>query len=84
MKNRDYPIILGHKFRKGILVYRPRNDDGYRLLICRLKQDYTTREGFALDDVSSVESEIWIDNRKTMQTIVNVLNQVLEGVGSND
>ena len=79
MKNRDYPIILGHRFRKGILVYRPRNEDGYRLLICRLKQDYPAGEAFALDDVSSVESEIWIDNRETMQTIVNVLNQVLEG-----
>ena len=76
--NRHYPIILGHKFRKGILISKAPEDEGYKLAICRLKKDYQTGDKFDLDDVESIEQEIWFSARETVQTIINALTEALE------
>ena len=77
MKTRDYPIILGHQYRKGIIAIR-HGESGIKLIICRLKKEYQTGERFDLEDVESVEQEIWFSDRETLQTTVDVMNQVLK------
>lgn len=77
MKSRNYPIVLGHPFRKGIIALR-NGEHGFRFLICRLKKEYKTGEEFDLADVESVEQEIWFHDRQTLETTVNVMNQALK------
>lgn len=77
MKDRKYPIILGHKFKKGILALRDKGD-GFKFLICRLKKEYPTGAKFDLEDVESIEHEIWVVDRGTLETIVKVMKEALE------
>ena len=76
MKSRDYPIILGHEFRKGILAMR--DGKGFRFLICRLKKEFQTGEEFGFEDVKSVETDIRFCDRETLETTVKVMNKVLD------
>jgi len=76
MKDRNYPIILGHRFRKGILAIR--DGTGFNFLICRLKKEYQTGERFDLSDVESIEKEICFCDRETLETTVKVMSQVLK------
>lgn len=75
-KNYNYPYIAGPGFNKGLLGYR-REDGDYVLMFCRLNKDYPSGVNFALDDVESVEKEIWFTNIRTMELTVEVLNKML-------
>ena len=74
---KDYPIVLGHQFRKGILALRDKGD-GFKFLICRLKKEYPTGDRFDLKDVKSIEHEIWVADRDTLETIIKVMKEALE------
>ena len=76
-KDRNYPIILGHQYRKGILALRCK-DGGFHFLICRLEKEYKTGEEFDLGDVKSIEKEIWFSDRETLETTVKVIQKVLK------
>ena len=76
MRNHNYPIIFGHKYRKGILALRD-GEHGFRFLFCRLNKEFQTGEEFDLSDIESVEQEIWFTDRQALETTVNVMNKVL-------
>lgn len=73
----NYPIILGHKFKKGILALR-HGEGGFRFLICRLKKEHQTGDKFKLQDVESVEKEIWFTDRESLEMTVGLMNKVLK------
>lgn len=77
MNDRNYPIVLGHQFRKGILALR-HGEKGFRFLICRLKKEYQTGEEFDLGDIESIEKELWFSDRETLETTVKIMNKVLK------
>lgn len=77
MRNHNYPIILGHKYKKGILALR-NGEHGFRFMICRLKKEYQTGKQFDLGDIENVEQEIWFADRQALETTVNVMNKVLK------
>lgn len=78
MKNHNYPIILGHEYKKGILVLR-NGEHGFRFLICRLKNELPSGSEFGLDDVKNVEQEIWFSDRSTLETAIDLMKKVLKG-----
>ena len=75
MKNRNYPIIIGHKYKKGIMALRDGN--GFRFLVCRLSKECKTGDVFDLSDVESVEVELWFTDRKALETTVGMMNRIL-------
>lgn len=72
MKNYNYPIVLGHQYRQGILAIKD-GEHGAKFMICRLKREYKTGEEFNLDDVENVEREIWFADRETLKATVDVM-----------
>jgi hypothetical protein len=72
MKNHNYPIVLGHQYRKGILAVKY-GEHGVKFMICRLKKEYNTGEEFNHDDVKNVEQEIWFADRETLKTMIDVM-----------
>lgn len=72
MKNHNYPIVLGHQYRKGILAVKD-GEHGVKFMICRLKKEYKTGEEFNLYDVENVEQEIWFADRETLKATVDVM-----------
>ncbi len=77
MRNHNYPIILGHKYRKGILALR-NGEHGFRFMFCRLNKECQTGEEFELDDIENIEMEIWFVDRKSLEITVSVMNKVLK------
>lgn len=77
MRNHNYPIILGHKYRKGILALR-NGEHGFRFMFCRLNKECQTGEEFDLDDIENIETEIWFVDRKSLEITVSVMNKVLK------
>lgn len=73
----NYPIVLGHKFKKGILALR-HGEGGFRFLICRLKKEYQTGDQFQFKDIESVEKEIWFADRESLEMTVGLMNKVLK------
>jgi len=79
MKDRNYPIILGHQYRKGVMAVRNyRGLGGYAVLLCRLKKDYQTGEVFGLEDVKSVETELVFTEREALEITVRTMNKILD------
>ena len=77
MSTTNYPIVLGHRFKKGILAFR-NGKGGFRFLICRLKKEYQTGDEFKFQDVESVEKEIWFTDRESLEMTVGLMNKVLK------
>lgn len=75
--SKNYPIVLGHKFRKGLIAFRE-PEGGCRFLLCRLKKEYRTGDEFELEDIESVEKEIWFTDRKALELTAGVMNKVLK------
>lgn len=48
------------------------------MLVCRLKKEYRTGDEFELEDIESVEKEIWFADRKTLELTAGVMNKVLK------
>lgn len=77
MKSKNYPIVLGHGFKKGILAFR-HGEGGFCFLICRLKKEYQTGDEFEFNDIESIEKEIWFSDRESLETTVGLMNKVLK------
>lgn len=75
MTNRNYPIILGHRYNKGLIVMP--DGSGIRLLICRLKKEYPTGARFEKEDIKNVELDIRFSDPETLETTVRVLTEAL-------
>ena len=78
MTNRNYPIILGHDFRKGYVVVKKPDEKRASLIIVRLKKDYPSGEEFDPKDIESAEVELIFCNREAIKTLVDVLQRVLD------
>ena len=73
----NYPIVLGHRFKKGILAFR-HGEEGFSFLICRLKKEYQTGDEFEFQDIESVEKEIWFTDRESLEMTVGLMKKVLK------
>lgn len=78
MKNHNYPIILGHQYRKGVIISRFPDKGGLSLMICRLNRECETGEEFGFADVQNIEQEIWFADEQTVETVIKALQTVLE------
>lgn len=77
MKNYNYPIIIGHQYKKGILALS-NGENGFRFLICRLKKEYQTGTEFDLNDIENVEQEIWFSDRLALETTIYAMKKILQ------
>lgn len=77
MKNHNYPIVLGHQYKKGVMALK-HGEHGFRFLICRLRKEYQTGTEFELDDIENIEQEIWFSDRQTLETVIGVMEKVLQ------
>ena len=73
----NYPIVLGHRFKKGMLAFR-NGKGGFSFLICRLKKEYQKGDEFEFKDIESVEKEIWFTDRDSLEMTVGLMNKVLK------
>lgn len=71
MKGRNYPIILGHKYRKGIIGLK--SGTQARILFCRLNRDIPTGQAIGLDDVKNIETEIWFTTKSSLDITIEML-----------
>jgi hypothetical protein len=78
---KNLPIIIGHKYRKGIFGFRNRmfGGDGYDLAIVRLKKQYATGQPFDLNDMDGAECILHFCDRESLQLTADVINRVLKG-----
>lgn len=65
--SKNYPIVLGHKFRKGILDFRDPEGE-FRFMLCRLKKEHRTGDEFELEDIESVEKRDLVYRQKSIGT----------------
>lgn len=80
MKRRDYPVIIGHKYRKGIFAFRNLmfGGGGFDLAIVRLKRQYESGEPFDLADMDGAEVILHFCDREALQLTADVINRVLK------
>lgn len=76
MGSKNYPIILGRQYRKGILAVK--DGSGFKFVFCRLKKEYEAGEKFEPEDIESVEKELWFCDRESLEITVKIMNEVLE------
>ena len=74
--NSNYPIIIGHKFKKGLFAFR--KDGGFNVWIVRLKKQYESGENFNIGDIKSIEAELRFCDRESVQVTVKVLSDILK------
>ena len=74
--NSNYPIIIGHKFKKGLFAFR--KDGGFNVWIVRLKKQYESGENFNIGDIKSIEAELRFCDRESVQAMVKVLSDILK------
>ena len=74
--NSNYPIIIGHKFKKGLFAFR--KDGGFNVWIVRLNKQYESGENFDIGDIKSIEAELRFCDRESVQAMVKVLSNILK------
>lgn len=72
----NYPIIIGHKFKKGLFAFR--KDGGFNVWIVRLKKQYESGKNFDIGDIKSIEAELHFCDRESVQATIKVLIDILK------
>ena len=70
MMPRSYPIVIGHKYKKG-LVGVPMGG-AFDLWVVRLVRDYETGETFDMEDITQVQAILRFTDRGSVQMMANV------------
>lgn len=71
------PIIIGHKYRKGIFCIRS-NMGGYDMYIVTLRSEYQTGETFDLSDVEQIHTVLHFCDRSSVEETIKALEWILK------
>lgn len=75
MKGRNYPIVLGHPFRKGIIVGKRPLEHG-SVYLCRLNREIPEGAEFEKKDIESVEAELWFTTKSSVDITIEMLRRL--------
>ena len=85
MRRGDLPIVLGHRFKKGLLAICSKS--GRReLWIARLKEDkeYESGEQYKTEDIKSLESIMWFEDKESVEQMIRMLQWLLSTWKENE
>ena len=75
--NNQLPIIIGHKYQKGVLCTRS-NMGGYDMYIVTLKREYQTGEKFDMSEIEQIHTVLHFCDRSAVEQTIKALNWILE------
>lgn len=71
------PIILGHKYKKGLLGFRSKMG-GYDIFIVSLKKEYQTGENYELKDIDMVHTVLHFCDKSAVEETIKCLKWILK------
>ena len=71
------PIIIGHKYRKGIFCIRS-NMGGYDMYIVTLRSDYQTGEKFDMSEIEQIHTVLHFCDRSAVEQTIGALEWILK------
>ena len=71
------PIIIGHKYRKGIFCIRS-NMGGYDMYIVTLRSDYQTGEKFDMSEIEQIHTVLHFCDRSSVEETIKALEWILK------
>lgn len=76
MKN-DLPIILSHRTRTGILIFRNRSMGGRDLVIVGLNKEIPSGERFDSQDIDWIKAVLHFSDVESMQVTADIIAKEL-------
>ncbi len=71
------PIIIGHKYRKGIFCIRS-NMGGYDMYIVTLRSDHQTGEKFDMSEIEQIHTVLHFCDRSAVEQTIGALEWILK------
>ena len=71
------PIIIGHKYRKGIFCIRS-NMGGYDMYIVTLRSDHQTGEIFDMSEIEQIHTVLHFCDRSAVEQTIGALEWILK------